>query len=220
MRLLSLFLFLGSALSYAINFADTNTDIDFTGLVAEFELNILLINHVTAMEGRSRELTMSLLNLRQALNNFADTLYKPEVMIYYCGKSSSKEPIHSKLLSKYQIDTINPFAEAINYKALDLTKFSMPIKNRSINLDVLKRIPDFLEEFDILTRQNVQLFLNPGRSLTDGMNIRISMKGKLEKFIIRRIREYLKDKGTNAPQINGSFNGLFDLAVSIYFKNG
>lgn len=220
MNFLCLFLFFGSVLSSVINFAAPNSDVNFTDLVADVELNIWLVKHLIALQRQSSELTNRLQQLEDALNNFADVLYKPEVMILYCGNSPLKERVHKKIMNKYQRDTVNPFAEVINFKALDMSKFSIPFKKDSITIYSLKAQPKLLAEFESLIKRDEKIFFHLNPNMTDGKSIRWSFKTRLEKYMVRRLRKYFEDKRIDVPEIYGSFLGLFNLAISRYVNNG
>lgn len=55
MKLLCLCIFLGSVLSTAINFAEWNANINFTDLIADFELNIVLVSHVMNIPTKKKQ---------------------------------------------------------------------------------------------------------------------------------------------------------------------
>lgn len=142
-------------------------------------------------------------------------------MIHYCGKYSSQDAVFTKLMNKYQRDIINPFVEAINYNSLDVSKFSTPLDKKLININALRGNPVFLEEFDLLTWQNFKLFVSPNNHyMTGGHNIRFYLRGKVEKFFVRRVREYLKDRGISAPELDGYSKVIYDLAILAYVNKG
>lgn len=171
---------MGSVLSSAFNFTD---------LVVEVEFNIMLIKDIISKSDKSSILSKNLRELETALSSFAYELYKPIVMLPFCGKATSKDPFFTKLLNKYQRDTIDPFARRICYASLDETKFKTPFTKLCLSVSMIKYDPVLLAEFEILLQKDEIIFKNPREGMTNPGYIRCSHRIWENKSLLQRLKD-------------------------------
>ena len=115
---------------------------EFNDLAADVELNLHLLKNIMEIMKEDFSYHKELNELKSSLKKFSDALKQPKVLRMFCGFYSCDDPIRTKILNKFQIDTCNPFAETASFDLLDRSKFSEPLPE-NINIQNFKKRCNF-----------------------------------------------------------------------------
>jgi hypothetical protein len=144
---------------------------------------------------------------------------QPQILKRFCGNATSPNTLFADILNKYQIETFNPFAERIDYRLLDQSKFVNPIP-KGFSASSFKDLPLLAEEFrQLIKNDNVSIFKQQFDAHGDRGQYRKYIKTVLQKFVIRRIREYI---ATNNIAYCNSFSkeSYISYLVKLYIDSG
>jgi hypothetical protein len=176
-----------------------------TNLTSDIELNVSLVKAVIdSINGLP--FAGELKSLEKSISQFSDALLQPQILKRFCGNATSPNPFIAGILNKYQLETVNPFATRIDYKALDQSKFMNPIPE-GFSASSLKDLPLLDEEFrQLIKNDNVSIFKQKFDVHTDIVQYRYYMKKALQKFVFGRLEEFGKaiepGKGVTHIRVN------------------
>jgi hypothetical protein len=185
-----------------------------TNLTSDIELNVSLVKAVIdSINGSS--FTHELKSLEKSLSQFSDALLQPQILKRFCGNATSANPLIAGILNKYQFETVNPFAEIIDYRSLDQSKFVNPIP-KGFSASSFKDLPLLAEEFgELIKNDNVLIFK---QKFNDCVQYRNHMKNALKKFVYRRLEEFVTNRVE--PGLSLSYIRSYYCSIDFYINYG